>query len=537
MKLEWRVILGLSAILLLPLIGQAADDGAIQGRVVDSSGAPVVGALVTVTNVGPLLQERSAFSGRNGWFLVPNMGRGDYSVRVMMQRYLPAVKDGIHLTPGATATLTVTLKTPADVALRAAARDAAKESQDIVWVLRSSRSTQPVLRVMESGRDSINGAAPTSSGDYTGYFQVYSKSIETGAGSTDSFGSHFSVTMPLQNAKVTLAGQYNELPIEPRGVSASYEFKPADRRHTQFGVNARAGTSMADGASLRELRLDYKEKLESFDHIVLEYGAQAGRADQVTTHTYLRPSFGISYIPDARTVIGFSASSQAPSQGDDPIRGKNYFEQVYVPPALEKYRHAEVGASRFIADETKLSVAAFDDRIDNQALLVSAPGSRSGLLIYDGRNMPSQGVRVHLNRNFRGVDAGLGYTVVSGIGIASEATSFDDVRNKLTRRNFHVVTARIKTDVDATKTELTAVYRWTSDFMAAPLDPYQPHLEYNDPTLSITVAQNLPTFRPFPGRIQAILDARNLLEPTFGPRRVDLTPAPRFMKGGINIKF
>jgi hypothetical protein len=73
--------------------------------------------------------------------------------------------------------------------------------------------------------------------------------------------------------------------------------------------------------------------------------------------------------------------------------------------------------------------------------------------------------------------------------------------------------------------------------MAAPLDPYQPHLEYNDPTLSITVAQNLPTFRPFPGRIQAILDARNLLEPTFGPHRVDMTPTPRFMKGGINIKF
>jgi hypothetical protein len=403
-------------------------------------------------------------------------------------------------------------------------------------VLRSSRSTQPVLRVLDQGPNSDSSKPNTP--DYTGYVQVYSKSVETSAGTTDSMGSHFSVTMPLQsNAKITFAGQYDEMPTQPRGVSASYEFKPAERRQTQVGINAREGVSLADGSQLKELQLEYKERLEYFEHFVFEYGAKAGRADQAETYKYLQPRFGASWIPDSRTVIGVSATSQAPSQGDDPIRGKDYFEQVYLPPALERYLHTEMNVSRFLSDDSKLSVALFRDRVDNRTLFVSSPEGRLGLMVFDGRNMPSEGVRVHINKDFGPVDAGLGYTSVSGIGITKDALSFDDVRNSLARKHFHVVTARVKTEVDATNTELTAVYRWVSDFAAAPLDPYQTQVESNDPTLTITVAQTLPSWKPFPGRIQAIVDARNILEPTFGPHRAQITPSPRFVKGGINIRF
>jgi hypothetical protein len=528
--------LGLCAVLLFPVLGFAADDGVIRGTVRDSSGVPVIGALVTAS--GPMVPERSTFTDRRGAFSMVTLRSGEYSVRVVMPRYLPVLQNGIHLTTGATATLTVTLQTSMDVVRRAASHDA-KESQDIVWVLRSSRSTQPVLRLMDTAAIANTATPANSSNDYSGFFQIYSKSVETSAGAADTVGSHFSVTMPLQsNAKVTLAGQYNELPSQPRGVSALYEFKPAERRHTQVGVNARQGTLLVDGAALKEVQLQYKERLESFEHFVLDYGAEAGRADQTSSHNYIRPRFGVSWTPDSRTVIGVSATSQAPTQADDPIRGKNYFEQVYLPPALEKYSHAEVNASRFLSDDTKVSVGIFRDRIDNHALFVNAAGDRNRLMIFDGRNLPTQGIRAHVSRDFRGVDAGIGYTVATGIGVSNkDATTLDEVRNSLIRQRFHVVTARIKTDVDATNTEVTAVYRWASNVMAAPIDAYQSLVEYNDPTLSITVAQNLPTWRTFPGKIQAIVDARNLLEPPFSPHRAQFTPAPRLMKGGINIRF
>jgi hypothetical protein len=62
-------------------------------------------------------------------------------------------------------------------------------------------------------------------------------------------------------------------------------------------------------------------------------------------------------------------------------------------------------------------------------------------------------------------------------------------------------------------------------------------MEYNDPTLSVSIAQNLPTHGMFPGKLQAILDARNLLDQSLGTPRTQIGQYPRLVKGGINFKF
>jgi hypothetical protein len=104
-------------------------------------------------------------------------------------------------------------------------------------------------------------------------------------------------------------------------------------------------------------------------------------------------------------------------------------------------------------------------------------------------------------------------------------------------KRFHVVTARVKTDFELTNTELTAVYRWVSKYAASAIDPYQQNAEYNDPTLSISITQNLPTFGAIPAKVQAIFDARNIFEQPFGSSKNQLALSPRFVKGGINIRF
>jgi len=99
------------------------------------------------------------------------------------------------------------------------------------------------------------------------------------------------------------------------------------------------------------------------------------------------------------------------------------------------------------------------------------------------------------------------------------------------------VALRFKADVTATQTEITSVYRWTSGFSASQIDPYQHLIEYNDPTLSVSIAQNLPSFRMFPARFQAIVDARNVLDQSFGSQHMQIGQYPRLLKGGINIRF
>ena len=535
------IVVGVATLLLCPLVAGAANDLAtISGRVHDSGGVPVVGALVIVAAASPIIPERIALTDKYGAFSIINLFAGLYDVKVSMPRFLPALKQGIQLNAGGTAVLTVNLQNALDIVRRAVARDKS-QSEDIVWTLRSSRSTQPVLRLVESAQKS-DTPKPLIGPDYTGYFQFYSKSVETSSGTAEGVGSQFSVTMPLDaSSRVTVHGQYNESPMQPRGIGASYDFVPAIRHKAAVGVNVRQGALFGDPLqldSLREVQIKYGEDFQWTDHLVLNYGAEAGRVGIVTGATYLRPRFGVSWVPERRTTLTVAASSQAPATADDPVRGKEYFDRtLFVPPALERYSHAEAGATRIFSDGLEITAAAFRDRTDSEALFVNTADGHHGILILDTSNIPSEGVRLNVNRQFRNFQAGLGYTSVNGVGISSHAASFDDMRNQLVRRRFQSVAARFRAEVDVTQTEITAIYRWTSAFSASHLDPYQKVMEYNDPTLSLSITQNLPTWRMFPGKVQAILDARNLLDQTFGTPRMQIGQYPRLVKGGINIKF
>lgn len=534
-----RIALGVSILILLPIVASASNDlAAINGQVRDAGGVPVVGALVIVVASSPSIPERLAFTDKRGLFSIPNLFAGEYSVKVTMPRFLPAWKQGIQLNAGGSAVLTVNLQSALDIVRRAVARDKA-QSEDIVWTLRSSRSTQPVLRLVEEAAKK-EARAPQGP-DYSGYFQVYSKSVEASAGSSEGVGSQFSVTMPLDpNSQVTLAGQYSDAPTQPRGFGATYEFAPADRHRAKVGVNVRQGAVFGDALrteAMKEVQLQYGEDFQWSDHLVFNYGAEVGRTQSVSDRGYLRPRFGISWVPEARTTISVGASSQAPTAPDDPIRGKEYFDRMlYVPPALERYAHTEASLTHVISDNMEFSTAVFRDRTDTQALFVSMPDGRRGLLVLDTTNSPSQGFRVNLNRQFRAFEAGIGFTAAGGIGVKNADASLSEIGKQLVTKRFQVVSARFKADVDTTQTEITAIYRWMSGFSASHIDPYQRLMEYNDPTLSVSIAQNLPTWRMFPGKVQAILDARNLFEQSFGSR-FQMGQYPRLVKGGINIKF
>jgi hypothetical protein len=378
--------------------------------------------------------------------------------------------------------------------------------------------------------------------DYSGYFQVYSKSVETSSGVEEGVGSQFSVTMPLDSkSRVTLAGQYSEVPTQPRGFGASYEFKPADRHHAAIGVNVRQGSLVGDplNSDLREIQLQYSEEIQWSDHLVIDYGAEVGRADARADRNYLRPRFAVSWVPETRSTLTIAATSQAPTSADDPVRGKDYFDRAaYIPPALERYAHTEIIASRIIGDGTEVSAAVFRDRTDTQALFVSKPDGRQGVLILDSQHSPSQGLRLHVNREFRSFEAGLGYTTTTGLALdGNTTTTVGDVHRDIRRERFHLVMARFKAEIDSTQTEFTAVYRWMSNFSATRLDPYQRTVEYNDPSLSLSLAQDLPNWRMLPGKVQAIIDARNLFEQAYSSRNLQLAQYPRLVKGGIIIKF
>src|SRR5215471_12600555 len=110
--------LSLTILGLCPLQAHAIDFATISGRVHDSAGVPVVGALVIVAAAAPAIPERIALTDKFGAFSVANLFAGQYTVKVSMARFLPAMKQGIELNSGGAVVLTVNLQSALDVVRR-----------------------------------------------------------------------------------------------------------------------------------------------------------------------------------------------------------------------------------------------------------------------------------------------------------------------------------------------------------------------------------------------------------------------------------
>ena len=523
-------------------VGTAAAQnlGTIQGRVQDPSGLPLVGALVAIQSVDSSIRE-FVFTNHLGVFSVPDLIAGRYIVRVTKSNFLPAVASNVDLSIGAEVALTLSLQTAMDIVRRGVRGGSFEEMK---WVLRSAPSTRPILRLAEdaTGFDEAGDVVALAGMETSGYVQVYSTSMDTAAGGSESIGSQFSYSVPVAlDSRVTFSGQYTEAPNQPRGFGATYEFASADRHRTSLAVNMRQGAlinSAAGGFETREIQVHYDEQLRWSNNLVFDYGTSIGRAEGVIGENYIRPEFGVTWAPASRTTLHGSFSRQPSEDTTDVIRGREYFDRaVYIPPELEHFAHTEFGVSQTLSEVVQVSAVVFRDQMGTQAFLVDSDDGRRAIVFFDSAQAASSGLRFSMDGAFRDFEASVGYTYANGVGFDPGVVSPDELREQAEQRNFHVVTARVKTDLELTQTSVTAVYRWTSGFSLAPIDPYQRFAEYNDPTLSLTIAQDLPSLSILPAKVQAIVDVRNLFEPSFGSRRTMHAGYPRLLKGGIHFKF
>jgi hypothetical protein len=245
-----RLTLGIVCLLLIPAWSSgAAQTGTIKGSVVDSSGRPIVGAVVQMATVAPATIDRMVLSDDRGGFAFESLVSGEYLVHVTKPLFAASQKEKIVLETGtnSAASLRFHLQTVEEVGRRAASRDA-KRSDDILWVLRASRGTQSVLKYSDSPSLPVfRRLLP----DYSGYIQFYSKADPGARTASNTMGSRFSVTLGgfPSDAKVTFSGQYNESPLEPKGVSALYEFTPAEGHESKIGLNVRQGVVLDDAFS------------------------------------------------------------------------------------------------------------------------------------------------------------------------------------------------------------------------------------------------------------------------------------------------
>src|SRR5579872_7380318 len=108
----FRVVLWVVAVLSLcstVRLGAQAVGGTILGTVTDSTSATVPNADITITNTATA-QVTTVKSSAEGFYSVPNLLPGQYTVSAKVAGFSTVVVNGITLTVGASQTINITLK-------------------------------------------------------------------------------------------------------------------------------------------------------------------------------------------------------------------------------------------------------------------------------------------------------------------------------------------------------------------------------------------------------------------------------------------
>jgi len=550
--------------LALPVWCAGADKTAtISGYVRNGNGVPQMGAMVDV--LGSALQRMRVFTDENGFFSARVLAPGNYSLRVSAPAFLPALRDKINVRAGASVLLNLTLSTLFD-SVQFAPRRGNVDNGDWDWVLRST-ANRPILRVLPDGTPVMLASKPAETPDFRGTLSFVAGSSSQGFGSLSDMSTGFLVEKSVFSTDtLRFRGDVGYGEGLPNAVlRASFKHQMSNGSTPQVALTMRRLSAPDLGlrnADLQALALSTSDDIVLGDVLELKFGSELQSIQFLGKVTALRP-FGsltahlspdtiLEYKyttsrPTTRAEKGFD-SSPADLSETDPRMSMNGFS-----PALEKAHHQEVALSHRDG-KTNMQVAAYHDRVVDPGLtgvgeFSSAMGDvlpdiYSGTFTYQARDIGVEGMRVVLERKLTSditatVDYGFGGT----LDLNGNHTTLADAQQNSTIRYRHSVGGKISGTTPKTKTRWIASYGWTGGRSLTPVDMFNSSAGQTDPFLDFFVRQPLPGTGSLPGRMDLIVEVRNLLAqgyvPVFGQdgHTVYLVQSARAVRGGVAFNF
>jgi hypothetical protein len=144
---------------------------------------------------------------------------------------------------------------------------------------------------------------------------------------------------------------------------------------------------------------------------------------------------------------------------------------------------------------------------------------------------------VYTRRLYRVWTASAGYSF--GRGQQLSASGFSSPAELFENALFQTGALQLAAGFDS-GTQVRTVFRFSPEATVFAIDPFAGRLGVYDPSLSIQVTQELPSFG-LPVRAEAILDARNLLDAQVSSDNGDVLMfvgnTRRSVRGGISVRF
>jgi len=251
--------------------------------------------------------------------------------------------------------------------------------------------------------------------------------------------------------------------------------------------------------------------------------------------------------PTTRTVKGFDSAPADFSESGPRVTLMN------GAPVLENAHHHEVSIMEHVGNNN-FQLAYFRDRIKDPALLGVGdiatdtgdvlPDVYSGTFSYNGGALDTQGVRFVAQRKLTAdMTATLDYAYGGVIDLERPGIGWDAIHCNLHEKWRHSAALKLNGTIPRWKTEWIISYRWTSGGALTPVDLFNASTGQTDPYFNFFVRQPFPRVHFMPGRMEAIIDLRNLLAqgyiPVIGPdgNVVYLVQSARSVRGGVAFTF
>ena len=524
--------------------------GAILGIVSDRLGQGQLGATVYLYNRFDKLVQRVT-TNEKGAFGFDFLSPDSYSVRVSLPAFMPAFRQNILIQPGMRSFLAINLAgVISSVELVYSSPTPTNPmTDDWKWVLRSSMSSRPVLRLLAdpSRRQSsifsdMRGVVRVQAGD----------GGSTGFGSQPDLGTAFAVaTSVLGQHELQVTGN---LGYASRGGSPTASFRTrlskvpessplAISFSPQVLLTVRQLFVVGSGSQappLSTLSTAFLDRTAFGGRVDVLYGAQLESVTFYDRLSVISPFARLTYKVSKNHDVQVAYSSGAPPEEiyrslegvSEPQLGQDVgtvsaFPRVSLRDGrahVQRTGNLEVAVRRKLGTKSELTAVAFEERVANGALTVMGdigaiersevlpdPFSRSSIL--NVGSYQRRGFMVSADRNW-----GRGWSTWLGAGNtgtlspdADLVANARDVRRLLhsVRRNW--LAMRVAGVLPRTGTRVVTSYLQTDHTSALPMHRYLTQSFSPEVGLNVQLRQPLPGLGLWSGRLEAIVELRNAL--------------------------
>jgi Carboxypeptidase regulatory-like domain len=582
---------GLTVLALLAVAGASASSilasgsssralGTVTGTVVDNKGKPVAGAIVSLLREGAKEVVKQTRTATDGTFSA-RINPGRYSVQAIAEGFNAALFSAVEIRPSDQLIYRFNLE---PIGSGRTAPERRRDRDDAKWRLRAQQGRRSVFQIQEGDADAVRAAlgieegeerceadmaldttagasAARESGRMQGVIETYA-ATSSNAFAPGYTGMNFALAKPLsERVDLIFAGQTGLGRGAPQRLEVTTRVRVGDRHRLGLslgGVRLNTLGSFDAKRSLGQFSVRAVDEWIVRDGVVIVVGLDYSQFFAGGRDRSLSPRLGLQFDANARTRVKAAyapGGEEMQTQSMAAFEGQQItFKQSGAQPialvdgraVMERSRRFELGVERVLDNESSIEATAFFDTTSNRGVgLMSTPlsafagDSGAALIRVANQQGAARGLRVVYSRRIShvfgasaGYSFGRGQRLASQRGLGSPADLFE---------NGLFQTAALQLNADfQTGTHVRTVFRFSPGATVFAIDPFAGRLAVFDPSLSILVTQDLPTFG-LPVRAEAIIDARNLLDTQATTEDDDtlltIISGRRSVRGGISVRF